>query len=110
LLGSIIETTTFLGLGNCVLSIVEGRSNDGTFEVLDELRSSLQALSVKYFIQTSDINPTAQDKDRIEALAVLQNLALKDLFAHLSHYDPDTTVIFLNDIALCMEDILELLH
>lgn len=110
LLGSIVEAITFLGPENCVLSIVEGRSDDGTFEVLDELRSSLQALGVKYFFQTSDINPTAPGTDRIEALASLRNLALQDLLAHPAHYDPDTTVVFLNDIALCMEDMLELLH
>ncbi|KAJ4322193.1 hypothetical protein N0V94_002541 [Neodidymelliopsis sp. IMI 364377] len=110
LLGSIVETITFLGPENCVLSIVEGRSKDGTFEVLDELRPSLQALGVKYFLQTSDINPTAPGKDRIEALANLRNLALQDLLAYPAHYNPDTTIIFLNDIAICMEDILELLH
>ena len=110
LLGSIVETIRFLGPENCVLSIVEGRSDDGTFEVLHELRPSLQALGVKYVLQTSDINPTAPGKDRIEALAALRNLALEDLLAYPAHYDPDTTIIFLNDIALCMEDILELLH
>ncbi|KAJ4992102.1 alpha-1,3-mannosyltransferase CMT1 [Stagonosporopsis vannaccii] len=110
LLGSIVETITFLGPENCVLSIVEGRSSDGTFEVLEELRPSLQALGVKYLLQTSDIDPTAPGNDRIEALAGLRNLALHDLLTHPAHYDPDTTIIFLNDIALCMEDILELLH
>lgn len=110
LLGSIVETIDFLGPENCVLSIVEGRSNDGTFEVLDALRPSLQSLGVNYSLQTSDIDPTAPGQDRIEALAGLRNLALQDLFVNPAHYDPDTTIIFLNDIALCMEDVLELLH
>ncbi|OSS52851.1 hypothetical protein B5807_02449 [Epicoccum nigrum] len=110
LLGSIIEAIAFLGPGNCVLSIVEGRSDDGTFEVLDTLRPSLQTLGVKYFFQTSDINPLAKGGDRIESLAILRNLALQDLLTNPTHYDADTTVIFSNDIALCMEDILELLH
>ncbi|KAI8933748.1 hypothetical protein NX059_009462 [Plenodomus lindquistii] len=110
LIGSIVETIKFLGPENCILSVVEGRSDDGTFEVLEELRSSLQVLGATYYFQTSDINPTAPGTDRIEALASLRNLALGDLFTHPKHYDPDTTVIFLNDIAICMEDILELLH
>ncbi|KAH3906113.1 hypothetical protein HBH56_208660 [Parastagonospora nodorum] len=110
LLSSVVEAIKFLGPENCVLSIVEGRSDDGTFEVLDELRSNLHALGVTYFFQTSDINPVAPGRDRIEALADLRNLALQDLLDHPAHYEPDTTVIFLNDIALCMEDILELLH
>ncbi|KAF3003165.1 hypothetical protein E8E13_009109 [Curvularia kusanoi] len=110
LLGSVTETIKFLGPRNCVLSIVEGRSDDGTFEVLTELQSSLQALGVKYFLQSSDINPVAPGEDRIEGLASLRNLALQDLVVQPENYDPDTTVIFLNDVALCMEDILELIY
>lgn len=110
LIGSIVETMKFLGPENCVLSIVEGRSDDGTFEVLDELRTSMQVLGVQYYFQSSDVNPTAEGKDRIEALAELRNLAVEDLIAHPEHYAHDTTVIFLNDVALCMEDILELIH
>ncbi|EUC47118.1 glycosyltransferase family 69 protein [Bipolaris oryzae ATCC 44560] len=110
LIGSILETMLFLGPPNCVLSIVEGRSDDGTLEVLDELRSNMQLLGIKYHLQSSDINPTAEGTDRIEALAELRNLALKDLVEHPEHYDKDTTVIFSNDISLCMEDFLELIH
>lgn len=87
-----------------------GRSDDGTFEVLEKLRSDLKPLGVNYSFQTSNTNPTAQGTDRIEALASLRNLALQDLIVNPTHYDPDTTIIFLNDIALCMEDILELIH
>jgi alpha-1,3-mannosyltransferase len=70
----------------------------------------MQLLGIRYIFQTSDINPTAKGKDRIEALAELRNLAVKDLVDHPKSYDADTTVIFSNDIALCMEDILELIH
>jgi alpha-1,3-mannosyltransferase len=35
LVGSIVETMHFLGPEHCVLSIVEGRSDDGTFEILN---------------------------------------------------------------------------
>jgi alpha-1,3-mannosyltransferase len=110
LIGSIVETMYFLGPQNCVLSIVEGRSDDGTFEVLDQLRASMQLLGVKYHFQSSDINPLAKGENRIEGLAKLRNLAVEDLIAHPEHYDEDTTVIFSNDISLCMEDILEIIH
>jgi alpha-1,3-mannosyltransferase len=110
LIGSIVETMRFLGPQNCVLSIVEGRSDDGTYEVLDELRSSMELLGIRYIFRSSDIDPLAKEKDRIEALAELRNLAVKDLVDHPNSYDADTTVIFSNDIALCMEDILELIH
>jgi len=51
----------------------------------------------------------APGKDRIEALAALRNLALHDISTHPAHYDPDT-INFLNDIARCMEDALQLPH
>lgn len=110
LIGSIVETMYFLGPQNCVLSIVEGRSDDGTFEVLDQLRASMQLLGIRYHFKSSDINPLAKGGDRIEGLAKLRNLAVRDLIAHPEHYDKDTTVIFSNDISLCMEDILEIIH
>ncbi|KAF1837353.1 alpha-1,3-mannosyltransferase CMT1 [Decorospora gaudefroyi] len=110
LIGSIVETMRFLGPHNCVLSIVEGRSDDGTLEVLRQLRSSMELIGVKYYFQSSDINPAAKGADRIEALAKLRNLALKNLIRHPENYAQDTTVIFSNDVALCMEDILEILH
>lgn len=110
LIGSIVESIRFLGPQNCVLSIVEGRSDDGTIEVLDELRSSMELLGIRYQLQSSNLNPTATGTDRIESLAKLRNLALEDLIAYPEQYDKDTTVIFSNDIALCMEDFLELIH
>src|SRR2546421_12147992 len=43
LLGSVIETIRFLGPSNCVLSIVEGRSHDGTYEILHSLSPELRS-------------------------------------------------------------------
>ncbi|KAF2875809.1 cryptococcal mannosyltransferase 1-domain-containing protein [Massariosphaeria phaeospora] len=99
LLGSIVEAVRFLGPENWVLSVVEGRSDDGTFEVLKELDTELKRLGVGYHLQSSDINPTAEGIDRITALAELRNLALKDLLDFPDNYANDTTVIFSNDIA-----------
>ena len=47
LIGSIVETMYFLGPQNCVLSIVEGRSDDGTFDILNQLHSSMQLLGTQ---------------------------------------------------------------
>ncbi|KAI4697648.1 uncharacterized protein J4E84_000780 [Alternaria hordeiaustralica] len=71
---------------------------------------SMQLLGIRYYFKSSDINPLAKGENRIENLAKLRNLALRDLIAHPEHYDEDTTVIFSNDVALCMEDILEIIH
>ena len=110
LIGSIVETIRFLGPENCVLSIVEGRSIDGTFEVLKELRAEIEAFGTRYLFQSSGINPLGAGTDRIKALAELRNLAVKDLIDHPENYAEDTTVIFSNDVALCVDDILEIIH
>lgn len=108
LLGSIVETLRFLGPENCALSIVEGRSQDGTREVLEAIKADVEALGTQYFLQTSNVNPKAGD--RIVGLAELRNLALQPMLNDRRRYDAITTVIFLNDVAICMEDILELVY
>ena len=54
LIGSVVESIRFLGPQNCALSIVEGRSNDGTFEVLLSLREELERIGVKYYFNSSE--------------------------------------------------------
>ena len=103
-----METVRFLGPENCALSIVEGNSDDGTFEILEALRKDIGSLGLEFHLRTSDIDP--KNGDRIEALADLRNLALEPLVNNSSQYSPDTAVIFINDVAICMEDMLELVH
>ena len=111
LFGSIIESIRYLGPENCALSVVEGRSTDGTFEVLKLLRTELEPIGVKYFLKSSEINPGGENTpDRIKALAELRNIALQPLVAHPDQYASNVTVVFINDVAICMEDILELVH
>jgi alpha-1,3-mannosyltransferase len=108
LLGSILETVRFLGPENCALSVVEGHSDDGTGQILEALRNDMRSLGLEFHLQTSDIDP--KNGDRIEGLAGLRNLALEPLLNNSNQYSPDTAVIFINDVAICMEDILELVH
>ena len=111
LFGSIIESIRYLGPENCALSVVEGRSSDGTFEVLKLLRPDLDRLGVKYFLKTNEIDPGRENSQhRIEALAELRNIALQPLVKRADDYASDVTVVFINDVAICMEDILELVH
>ncbi len=111
LFSSIIESMRFLGPKNCALSVVEGRSDDGTFEILKLLREQVEQIGVTYFFDTNEIDPTAGNGyDRIKALAELRNEALRPLVDHPDQYSTDVTVLFMNDVAICMEDILELLH
>lgn len=77
LLGSIIEAIKYLGPACCVLSIVEGNSHDGTNDVLSSLRAKLEIHGIRYFFQSSSIDPT--QGNRIRKLADLRNLALEPL-------------------------------
>ncbi|KAL8937562.1 MAG: hypothetical protein Q9211_003623 [Gyalolechia sp. 1 TL-2023] len=109
LIGSIVETIHFLGPENCALSIVEGHSTDGTYEILLLLREELEKAGITYYFSTSDINPEAGH--RIQALADLRNLALQPLYDSATKAASSaTTILFINDVAICMEDILELIH
>ena len=110
LLGSVVEAMRFLGPDSCALSVVEGRSTDGTFEILQSLKPEIESIGAQYYFTTSDVNPLSEGTDRIKALADLRNQALAPLVDNPQKFDGDTTVIFLNDVALCTEDILELLH
>lgn len=110
LIGSIIEVAQFLGPKHCALSIVEGNSDDGTGEVLQALQPSLETIGMAYIYKSSDINPAKGD--RIVDLANLRNVALEPLTDSTSpvslRVNDATSIIFINDVAICPDDILEL--
>ncbi|KIX01849.1 uncharacterized protein Z518_09576 [Rhinocladiella mackenziei CBS 650.93] len=110
LLGSVVEAIRLLRPEDCVLSIVGGRSTDGTTEILSRLRDEMEAMNVTYYFSTSDIDPLKQGNDRITELAKLRNLVLDPLIRQPELYDPDATVIFLNDVSICADDIMELVY
>ncbi|KAF5969727.1 alpha-1 3-mannosyltransferase [Fusarium coicis] len=107
LIGSIVEAVRFLGPHRCALSIVEGNSPDGTSDVLSALQPFLEDLGLVYFYSSSKINP-AQGNARIHKLAQLRNLALTPLYKEQVKVAGATTVLFINDVSACTEDILEL--
>jgi len=109
LLGSIVQVARFLGTQNCALSIVEGRSTDGTFEILKALGEDLDNIGFQYYLNTSEIDPFGSGH-RIEALAELRNMALRPLIDQQLEFAEDATVVFLNDVAACPDDILELVY
>ncbi|KAL2129889.1 hypothetical protein VTI74DRAFT_7164 [Chaetomium olivicolor] len=114
LIGSVVEAIRFLGPAHCALSIVEGNSDDGTGEVLAALQPVLSSLGTTYYFRRSSIDP--KKGDRISQLAQLRNLAIQPLLDSASSNSPDkftpadTSIIFLNDVAICAEDVLELVH
>ncbi|KAH8900103.1 hypothetical protein GQ53DRAFT_208743 [Thozetella sp. PMI_491] len=111
LLGTVVEAIRFLGPQACALSIVEGNSEDGTPHVLEALEPELHKSGIgrTHFVVDEQTNPLVTE--RFSSLARLRNLALAPLVDEQKRYShPNTTVIFVNDVALCMEDILELVH
>ena len=110
LLGSMIQTMRFLGPKRCAISIVEGRSTDGTYQILAALQDEVERLGAIFYMSTSDVSPQDGKQDRFEGLAYLRKLALAPMVMNAPKYSPDAQVIFLNDIYLCPHDILELLY
>ncbi|KAK8088415.1 hypothetical protein PG997_003376, partial [Apiospora hydei] len=111
LLGSIVEAAHFLGISSCVLSIVEGNSDDATPRILTALQPELQRIGLRYFLNLTDINP--KEDERIAKLAQLRNLALDPLTSSSTaavSASADTTIVFVNDVAPCPDDLLELVH
>ncbi|KAL6794715.1 alpha-1,3-mannosyltransferase CMT1 [Trichoderma sp. SZMC 28013] len=107
LIGSIVEVIQFLGPQSCALSIVEGDSPDGTGDVLAALRPSLEALGVTYIYNSSTVH--SAEGNRIAKLAALRNMPLEPIYQGTLPMADDASVIFLNDVAACPEDILELI-
>lgn len=110
LLNSIVEAMRVLGPENCALSIVEGRSTDGTYETLKTLQTEMAKLGFRCHLQCVDIDPTSPGGDRILSLALLRNHALQPLVSNPKVYDSESRIVFINDVALCAEDILELIY
>ncbi|KAK1962407.1 alpha-1,3-mannosyltransferase CMT1 [Colletotrichum sublineola] len=108
LIGAVLEAMNVIGPENCALSVVEGISTDGTYETLYRLQAHMDKMGVAYYLQRSNID--SHSGDRIGKLAKLRNLALEPMMAEASAYDPKATIVFLNDVAACTEDILELAY
>ncbi|KAH7155082.1 glycosyltransferase family 69 protein [Dactylonectria estremocensis] len=98
LLGSILEAMRFLGPERCALSIVEGFSPDGTYDILTAIKQNLEEVGASYHFQASRIDTSKGD--RIQKLADLRNMALKPLIDQPDRVTETTTILFLNDVAI----------
>lgn len=109
LLGSIVEAMHFLGPESCALSIVEGNSDDGTWEVLAALEDALGDMGVEYYLKSEELDPI-ESGDRIGGLVDLRQMALAPLRNGRERgvkWVDDAVVMFMNDVAACTEDIRE---
>ncbi|KAJ7762328.1 cryptococcal mannosyltransferase 1-domain-containing protein [Mycena maculata] len=100
----------YIGTENVFVSIVESNSWDGTAEMLDEWKSTLDGMGVQHLIRTRDKTiPRPPDMStgipRIEFLSATRNLALEPLVER-GGYD---IVLFSNDILIEADSVIELL-
>ena len=94
LLGSKVQTIRFLGPRRCAVSFVEGRSTDGTYQILAALKVELEQLGVVFYMSISDVSPQDGKQDRFEGLAWLRNLALAPLVMDKAKFSPDAQIVF----------------
>ncbi|MCJ1339644.1 hypothetical protein MMC09_004934 [Bachmanniomyces sp. S44760] len=108
LMKSIVQTILFLGPHQCAVSIIEGRSTDGTYQILRALKDEIENLGATFFLTASTITP--MEGDRFEKLAFLRNMALAPIMMKPEEFSADAQVIYLNDVYICPHDILELIY
>lgn len=88
----------FLGPNRCAVSVVEGRSTDGTYQILAALQHEIERLGAVFYMSTSDLSPQDGKQDRFGGLAFLRNLALAPLVVDKAKYSPDAQIISLNEV------------
>jgi len=99
-----------LGPKNCTLSIVKGYSNNRIYKVLTLLGDAIKTIGVQYFLTTNEIDLTAENRNYIQAFTELCNQVLWPLRNYCKEFSENSIIIFINDIAIYMEDILELIY
>ncbi|KAF4451491.1 Alpha-13-mannosyltransferase CMT1 [Fusarium albosuccineum] len=108
LLAAIMEAIRFLGPHHCVVSAVDGWSASGRPppRELEALRDAVEAAGAMYFYEKRDVYsqlPNAMGE------AGIRNQALRPLVKDITMVKGDATVVFLDDVVICGEDILELI-
>jgi alpha-1,3-mannosyltransferase len=104
---AIMEALAFLQPYHKVyVSLFENGSEDLTRETLADFAAALDALGVDgIWVQTSRLQ-TSGSHDRMAMLSEIRNHALRPLIP----YARSGTLISMNDVATCPEDILELIY
>ncbi|KAK7940996.1 glycosyltransferase family 69 protein [Apiospora aurea] len=108
LLGSVVDAIQFLGPEQCALSIIEETRKTGRRRELDKLMGDRVRI-----VLGDKIDPVSLGSPggaRFSRLAELRNMALQPLVQHPERYADDATVIFINDVAICTDDVLGPVH
>ncbi|KAG9310171.1 glycosyltransferase family 69 protein [Chiua virens] len=109
LFATLFRVSAILGYHNVYVSIYENGSSDQTKALLRIFSSLTQSVGLRVTIRTSTRTRGAFNH-RIEYLAEVRNQAFNPLYelrdTHNEYFD---TILFMNDILPCVDDILELL-
>lgn len=109
LFGTIVQTMGYLGAENCALSIVEAHSQNTTRHILRELRSKIESLGAVFYHENSNLDPGDGRHERTAILAELRNRALDPMLRAPSLFKL-ATIVFVNDLIRCADDLLEVLY
>ncbi|KAF9781292.1 glycosyltransferase family 69 protein [Thelephora terrestris] len=107
---TLFKVSSILGFQNVYVSIYENGSDDQTKALLRIFDALCRSVGLKVHIRTS-MRTRSDFAHRIEYLAEVRNAAFVPLHelrdSHGEHFD---TIVFMNDILPCVDDLLELIY
>lgn len=108
---AILSLITYLGPRSLLVSIYENGSWDHTLEGLRHLEIVLSSLGVEHVFRSKKEDTQWSKVDRISQLAHYRNQALLNGLEHSERIGMNITeVVFVNDVYVCPQDILELIY
>lgn len=106
---NLVHLAAFLGVDNVYISIFENGSEDRSKVLLNLAGSIFKVAGIEHSIVSSNRRQTKWDH-RVAFLADVRNQAIEPLHAlRKQHGITFDTVIFMNDVLYCLDDVLELI-
>ncbi|POW08061.1 hypothetical protein PSTT_07837 [Puccinia striiformis] len=108
---AILNSLRYLGTSNVFVSIYENGSWDHTPEGIGQFGAILTSLNIPHHFRTAQEDTIWDGVDRISILSGYRNLALSPGFkmADKALNGGLSEVVFINDVFLCYQDILEVI-
>ncbi|KAI8718338.1 hypothetical protein NCS52_00612500 [Fusarium sp. LHS14.1] len=100
LLGAVLNAMYYLGPYRCALTVIDGGWNQQIDDVLEELRLGVEHIGAVYNYTSFVYGPSVY-RHRNQAIRAVRH-ARKEV-------SEDATIVFLDDVDICSEDILELI-
>lgn len=109
LFATLFRVAAIVGYENVFVSIYENGSTDQTKALLKVFDSLTRSVGMRFVIRTS-MRRRGQFVHRIEYLAEVRNAAMRPLYElRDSEGEVFDSIVFMNDILPCVDDILELI-